>query len=816
MKTSMKKIKQIAITSLALSGVLTCAYPKFCQNNSSPTAKPTSYVNHSVLTATAFKNGVDTTSINSNLKAGDLKTNSSDTSWVDSNTGFADIKKYSTTSATSSTSQTAITYLKSPELVATDGENLFVYDSFTKGLMEFNCSSSPTLLAESTEQKEILNLQFSGSFLYCLAKNSTAGENEVFRITKTNGSLTYTKVQTRMANPTLFAVETKTSTTTEDPSIPTSQEVLYLLDDSKTLNVETIKESGQNPSSTYVFDQYAKLKSDDDTTNSLIVQNKNNTSITSIQVAEGGLIMSYFEKTSDTSASTKAFKLVYNSDANYYNAETNSDGSTVYYFTATDSLLGSNSVPNSSIVSLVSLDDGLILLSTNGNLHLVQASGTKKVNLKSKINSTYKNRFTSLSFSSITQVDGAIYITDPNNQVIFKLTQNGTTENVEIFMENITPTPSTSQVSEHKFIKVNQTAELYATPFSITASETIPSGTHLVILAEDDEKFKDLYYCLYTTKTANHYLYLKKTTSVEFLQKTPVATPVKTLGSSVPIFAIPSTIEDSENLILEHLQDNAILTQASLQTVKNSHGESFYVVSTPSGNTGYVRYTQINSSKNLIATQKVKCNGRTKRETKLFLAPSPDDLTSYSDEEIAEFETLDIENNTRVKLLEKISAGSTYTPAVYQNDSGQVYYGYILTEDIKSDDLTPLQIIGLALVGVNIILLIVIIAFRKRYTSSSNPKSTSGENHNNNSNTNSENSTKPESRSKNSTRNLKSSENNSNNTQTSSSGNFPTNDTSTTIDNATEISNSNDYLVSSFDDAENSTFEDLDTDPTND
>lgn len=791
MKTSMKKIKQIAITSLALSGVLTCAYPKFCQNNSSPTAKPTSYVNHSVLTATAFKNGVDTTSINSNLKAGDLKTNSSDTSWVDSNTGFADIKKYSTTSATSSTSQTAITYLKSPELVATNGENLFVYDSFTKGLMEFNCSSSPTLLAESTEQKEILSLQFSGSFLYCLATNPETHKNEIYRITKTNGTLVYTKVQTQMKNATLFAVETKTYTTTENPSISTSQEVLYLLNNNKTLNVETIEESGNSLSSsgsTYEFDQYA---SNNTASDELIVSDADNTHITSLHASDGVLFLSYYEFIDENStASTCTVKLTKNASG-YYIVTTKADGSTEYLSSVNEAVLGSNSTPNKAITSTLFTNQTLYLLRGNGVLQKNESGSTNNINLKNLINNAYPNRFTSITLSSMTQIDDALYFTDPNAQVIFKLTSTGQTNTIQIFMENSTPAPVVESTSTHQFIRVTQSAELYTTPFSTIPQLTIPSGTNLVILAKDDVAFKNYYYCLYTTKTTNYYLYLKDTTPIEFTQKTPVSTPVKVLGSSVPIFALPSTIEDDKNQIVERLQDNSILTQSVLQTVKNSHGESFYVVSTPSGNTGYVRYTQINSSKNLIATQKVKCNGRTKRETKLFLAPSPDDLTSYSDEEIAEFETLDIENNTRVKLLEKISAGSTYTPAVYQNDSGQVYYGYILTEDIKSDDLTPLQIIGLALVGVNIILLIVIIAFRKRYTSSSNPKSTSGENHNNK-NTYSESSTKPESCSKNSTRNLKSSEINSNNTQTSSSGNFPTNDTSTTIDNATETSNDDD------------------------
>lgn len=619
--------------------------------------------------------------------------------------------------------QTAITYLKSPQLVATDGETLFVYDSFTEGLTGFSTNStSPIPTAETTEKKNILSLQFSGTFLYCLATNPETHKNEIYRIKNTNGTLVYTKVQTQMENATLFAVETQTSATTEESS-STNQEVLYLLNDNKILNVETIEESGQTLSSsgsTYDFNQYARNNT---TANELIVENADHTHITSLYASNGSLFLSYYELIDENSkASTCTVQLTKNASG-YYKAVTNTDGSTTYFSSEQEAVNGSNFAPNKAITSVISTNQSLYLLQSNGVLQKNESGSTRLINLKNLITRTFPNRFTSITLSSMAKIGDALYFTDPNAQVIYKLTSTGLRDTIQIFMENSTPEPSLETTSAHQFIRVTKSAELYATPFSITPQFTIPSGTNLVILAKDDVAFKNYYYCLYTTKTTNYYLYLKDTTPIEYTQKTPVSTPVKVLGSSVPVFALPSTIEDNQNQIVERLQDNSILTQSVLQTVKNSHGESFYVVSTPSGNTGYVRYTQINSSKNLIATQKVKCNGRTKRETKMFLTPSPDDLTSYSDEEIAEFETLGIEDNTRVKLLEKISAGSTYTRAVYQNDSGQVFYGYIQTEDIKSDELTPLQIIGLVLVAINILLLILIIIFRKRYTSNNTPKS---------------------------------------------------------------------------------------------
>lgn len=613
--------------------------------------------------------------------------------------------------------QTAITYLKSPQLVATDGETLFVYDFFTGGLTGFSTNStSPTPTAETTEKKNILSLQFSGTFLYCLASNPETHKNEIYRIKNTNGTLVYAKVQTQMENATLFAVETQTPATTEESS-STSQEVLYLLNDNKILNVETIEESGQTLSSsgsTYDFNQYARNNT---TANELIVENADNTHITSLYASNGALFLSYYELIDENSrASTHTVKLTKNT-SNYYKAVTNTDGSTTYFSSEQEAVNGSNLAPNKAITSVIFTNQSLYLLRSNGVLQKNESGSTKQINLKNLINRTYPNRFTSITLSSMAKIGDALYFTDPNAQVIYKLTSTEQRDTIQIFMENSMPEPSLETTSAHQFIRVTKSAELYATPFSIAPQFTVPSGTNLVILAKDDVAFKNYYYCLYTTKTTNYYLYLKDTTPIEYTQKTPVSTPVKVLGFSVPVFALPSTIEDNQNQIVERLQDNSILTQSVLQTVKNSHGESFYIVSTPSGNTGYVRYTQINSSKNLIATQKVKCNGRTKRETKMFLTPSPDDLTSYSDEEIAEFETLGIEDNTRIKLLEKISAGSTYTRAVYQNDSGQVFYGYIQTEDVKSDELTPLQIIGLVLVAINILLLILIIIFRKRYTS---------------------------------------------------------------------------------------------------
>lgn len=615
--------------------------------------------------------------------------------FLGSSTTFKSVKSNLTFATTSPESAELVTYLKIPQLIATDGINLFVYDKHTKLIAKIDTTTKKTL-ATSAEEKEILQIKAIEDAMFVLAKDGDS--TKIFQLQVLDSSINYLPISTQMLNPTMFDI------TRTDYSY-----TLYLIDSSLVINREILEigETETTNQQSFVPSQYTTEFGTD-------------VKATNLLVSGTDIYLSYTNE-SDATKLSATIKLMSSpsGENSYYKTETTSSGSTIYYYYSS----GENSSPiianteTNGTYTFLTASNTIIQDATNSDESL-----KKSVNISDSVKSNSTVFFEKVELSSLTFLQDKIYFTDPANQVIFVYgtsSINPAQKTTEVFLANTSPTPEIQGALEHKYIEVNTncTAELFNTPFAISPLFTLTAGTRLTVIAEDQPEFAGFYYCIYTTETQNHYLYLKKGNNVKVLSKTPVSTPAKVLGSNhTPVFSLPSSKTDTKNTVLENLANNTDITQVVLQIVKNSQDESFYCVTTPSGNTGYIRYTQLSSANSQIATKKVKCNGRTKRDTILYLSPSIDPNTSYSDEQIAEFETLDITNNTRVKLLEEISASKQFTKAIYQNDSGQIFVGYLKTEDVKTDKLTPLQIIGIILVAINIILLLVIILFRKSFT----------------------------------------------------------------------------------------------------
>ena len=606
-----------------------------------------------------------------------------------------------------------ITYLKSPTLITTDGTDLFVYDQHTKIISKIDATTKRTV-ASTSVQKDIVQLRSLSTTLFALAKNGE--RSEIFQLQVQDTAINYTKIQTQMPNPTRF-----------DIAKNGSDYYLYLMDGTNAINVETLIANTTETESpqTFASSQYTS-------------EFTSGVSVTNMLVSGSDIFLSY-TKTQEMTVTTRTIKLKLSPSGTsgyYYKTETDTTGNTVFYTDETESLSDETQAVRkikNEIIANSQNSVGSVTLLNNANEIITNATDPNpslrvKKDIFEAVKSNNAIQYEKIELSSLAFLNDKIYFTDPANQVLFvygKSDSNPAQYVANVFLANTSPTPSITPATEHKYLEVSTgTASLYTSPFAIVPLFEVSAGTRLVAIADDEPEFAGYYYCLYTKDNTNQYLYLKKDSSVRELPKTtPAYTMGKVIGSNqTPVFRLPSSITDDKNTILENLQTNTEITQIVLQIVKNSKDESFYCVRTPSGNTGYIRYTQMSSANSQIATKKVKCNGRTKRDTTMYLSPSSTLQTTYSDEQIAEFETLDIAKNTRLKLLEEISAGNKFTKAVYQNDDGKQFLGYVKTEDVKADKLTPLQIIGIILVAINIVLLIVIIIFRKSFAKSKTQK----------------------------------------------------------------------------------------------
>lgn len=346
-----------------------------------------------------------------------------------------------------------------------------------------------------------------------------------------------------------------------------------------------------------------------------------------------------------------------------------------------------------------------ILTSTNHLLTLngdsVQISRLQTANASSK-------------YSSITFIGTTQYIADICSQTIWKV--NGDSTNYSIVFKNETPTPMVTNAKEHKHLEITKETSLYATPYATESLLTLKAGDKLTVIARDDASYNGYYYCIYTNKTENIYGYIKKDDSFNILEKTEVYIALKIIGDSNNfVYTLPSGTTDGVNQQVADLASKSTTTQIMAQKASNSAGDDFYLIELENGTYGYLRYSQGTTNFTSSQVERIKCNGKTKRETVMYICPDSTFSESYTNEEIEEFGSiLTIEANTRIFLNEKVKAGNKYTKVTYQTERGETYIGYIETANIDADGLTPLQLAGVILVAVNIAILLVIFIARKR------------------------------------------------------------------------------------------------------
>ena len=261
--------------------------------------------------------------------------------------------------------------------------------------------------------------------------------------------------------------------------------------------------------------------------------------------------------------------------------------------------------------------------------------------------------------------------------------------NAEINLNNL-------GANNFKNIKLTQEADLYFKPYSITPTKTLPAHTTLNVVAI----YNNFYYCLVVENGKNEFLFLNTSSSSFEVLDTGTNNTMFTATRKCNIYTYPTTIVDNKNNIISTInasEETIILTSS---TITNSLGELFYLTKTGE-NYGFIRSNFLQSTKGTVELTS-PCNAKTKRSTTLFECS---DGTGT---------ILTLEKGTRITLLEETSPTKTYILAEYQDPDGIVYTGYLLAEDISTDGLSTLQILGIILILSNIAILTVILIIKKR------------------------------------------------------------------------------------------------------
>lgn len=332
---------------------------------------------------------------------------------------------------------------------------------------------------------------------------------------------------------------------------------------------------------------------------------------------------------------------------------------------------------------------------TNGETFLF-ASNKFALTSTGRILNTSTNETIALTAQSISgfyATDTDIYMSAKDTHQILKL--NLTTKTTIDLQIN--PEIQPSYLSANEFISIKTTAEtdLFFKPYSISATKTIPANTHLNVIATYD----NFYYCLLISENKNQFLWLNSSVNTFEIIPNGTCNTTYTATRTCSVFALPTTILDESNSVLCVISASQDVTVLSSNTISNSNGELFYLAK--SGDfLGFVRFNSVQSTRGTVELT-TPCNAKTKRETVLYESP---DGTG---------EILTLEKGTRISLLEDASPTKDYLLAEFQDTKGIVYTGYIFSDDVSTDGLTTLQILGFVLIGTNIALLATILIIKK-------------------------------------------------------------------------------------------------------
>ncbi|MBP3630644.1 MAG: hypothetical protein J6J23_04050 [Clostridia bacterium] len=547
-------------------------------------------------------------------------------------------------------------YLSAPELIEANQTSgiLFVYDSYTRKVMSFN-PSTQELIATSTWSGKVLSLCHTDTHLLALIEESESN-NSLYLINET------TLEKTKLNSPIYDQMQIDCFTA--------CGEKVYMYVSSEELIETAIINATEN-----TLDDRTMLAS---------------------RTQFGGDALKSLMLSSETLYYTTE------NDGTYSVCKLNDDGDgniekTTIYTSPDYHGEFLYSTPHNESANCI-LTSNNYLLTINGD------SVSSKPLPQANINST---------LSSVTFIGATKYFADENAQTIWKLENNS--NNLVAVFKNASPTPAITNASEHEYLEITKTTGIYATPYATSTIKDLEVGSKLTVIAKDDASYDGFHYCLYTTKTENIYGYIKIDDSFITLAKTAVYIPLKVIGDNNNfVYYLPSGISDQHNTGFKQLDALSITTQVIAQKVTNSAGDDFYLIELENGIYGYIRYSQVTTNFATIQTERIKCNGKTKRDTTLYISPSSVATTTYTDDEIESFNNvIQIKSNTRILLNEKVKAGDKYTKVTYQTETGETYYGYVATADLDADGLTPLQTVGVILVAVNILILVIILVIRK-------------------------------------------------------------------------------------------------------
>lgn len=378
---------------------------------------------------------------------------------------------------------------------------------------------------------------------------------------------------------------------------------------------------------------------------------------------------------------------------------------------------------NSKIMFLITY-----IVTDNTNKNIIDAY-SKLYNYQIDVSDEYKTFISVLNFS----VNGYNYITTANSFLLYPLsneqqivyTELSYNEEKQVYSDTTHPLIKNPNVtydfnieSEFKYATTNKpTKLLVTTPWALNNSNNIElnSEKDVIIIGKgkisgENSTINGFEYCMITTNDKNIKGFIKTEdlTRKEIVSVENYEYKIFKVQPNTNLYSLPTTIEEYgitdtlNSRIIAKIDENSKVELVDAICRYKSNEKIMLKVKVNNKQVGYIEYDKILKPSDMMNF--VITNATIKSDNTNIYLNSSDSSPIIGT----------LNEGYRIRINGARNTDTGYTSITFNDEYGNEFTGYILTDAISSDSWTTMQIIGCVLIAINIGLLILILKFKKK------------------------------------------------------------------------------------------------------
>lgn len=327
------------------------------------------------------------------------------------------------------------------------------------------------------------------------------------------------------------------------------------------------------------------------------------------------------------------------------------------------------------------------------------------------------------------------YTMTSNSCIVCPSVKNQSISYVELLLDEETNEPSYNKLPsisnpnveveyknevDFEYVTANKKTVLLSTPWESEANSTCiidptDSPKDLIVIGSgkitgENSLISDYKYCMFTTGDKNIKGYVKAEDLTEKVKISPENYDYKVfkVQPNTNLYSMPTTvINDNVTPTLTSYVISTINENSRVEVIdaicKYKSNEKIMLKVMINGNesqVGYIEYDKIikpSEKVNYVITNaSIKSNN-----TKVYESPDSSSSINFT-----------LDKGYRVRINGSRNTETGYTSITFNDEYGNEFTGYILTDSLGSDSWTVMQIIGCVLIAINIGLLILILRFK--------------------------------------------------------------------------------------------------------